>query len=202
VNPNGALTSYRFEFGTTPAYGSSTLVRILPSVNPPMVEVVEPGVFVTAGTTYHFRLVAWNSGGEVRSPDQTFTTVLSSYQQWIVNAFGSLTAAGSGPSDDSDGDSVPNLVEYAFGGNATAAGPLSGLPVFSFWESPESGITFPSIVYRPDPSRTEVTITPVASNNLNTWTTNGIVVTNLPDGSRRAVAQGIQHYMRLQITSP
>jgi hypothetical protein len=70
------------------------------------------------------------------------------------------------------------------------------------WESPQSGITFPSIVYRPDPSRTDVTLTPVASNDLVAWSTAGIVVMNQSDGSRRAVAQGFQRYMRLQITSP
>ena len=93
-------------------------------------------------------------------------------------------------------------MEYAFGGDATVSSRIEGLPVFSRWESPDSGITFPSLVYRPDASRTDVTITPQASNDLISWTTNGIVITTLPDGSRRAVAQGFQHYMRLQVTHP
>jgi hypothetical protein len=201
VNPNGASTSYYYEFGPTAAYGSITPTRSVPGVTA-AVDAFEPGVGVAAGASYHFRLVATNASGTVQSADQTFTVPQSGYQVWTVNAFGSLNAPGSGPSDDPDSDGLANLTEYAFGGNATVTGSPSGLPVFSLWESPDSGITFPSIVYRSDPSRTDVTLTPVASNDLAAWSNTGIVVINLPDGSRRAVAQGFQHFMRLQISAP
>jgi hypothetical protein len=201
VNPNGFSASYHYEFGPDAAYGSTTPVRTL-SAGTSEVDAFEAGVVVTPGTTYHFRLVASNVIGTSQSADQTFTVPLTAYQTWTVSAFGSLIAPGSGPLDDPDGDGLQNLVEYTFGGNAKESGLVSGTPEYSLWESPESGFTFPSIVYRPDPSRTDVTITPVASNDLMTWTTNGIATTNLPDGSRRAVAQGRQRFMRLQITSP
>jgi hypothetical protein len=201
VNPSGYSTTYHYEFGLTTAYGSSTPVRTLPA-GIFDVDAFEPGLTVSAGAAYHFRLVATNTGGAAESADQTFTVPQSGYQMWTVTAFGSLTAPGSGATDDPDGDRNVNLVEYAFGGNATTFESLPGLPVFSLWESTDSGLTFPSIVYHPDPSATEVTITPVASNDLMTWTTNGVVTTSLPDGSRRAVAQGRQRFMRLQITSP
>ena len=73
VNPKGAPTRYRFEYGPTTAYGSSTadsdagsvLTDVSSSAN---VAGLEPG------TTYHYRVVASNAGGVVRGADQTFTT--------------------------------------------------------------------------------------------------------------------------------
>jgi hypothetical protein len=73
VNPNGASTSYRFEYGPTTAYGSST----------PAVGAGSGTGAVTAGTTlsglspaatYHYRLVATSVGGTSTGADQTFTT--------------------------------------------------------------------------------------------------------------------------------
>lgn len=201
VAPNGYLTQYHYEFGPTISYGSNTPVRDIPA-GWLAVDAFEPGVTLTAGTTYHYRLVATNTAGTVQSGDQTFTTPQSAFQIWTVNAFGSLNAPGAGPQDDSDKDSLANLVEYAFGGDPKAAGMLSGLPVSTMWESQESGFTFPAMVYRPDATRTDVTLTAEASNDLQTWTTNGISITNLPDGSRRAVAQGFQHFMRVRVSVP
>jgi hypothetical protein len=73
VNPKGAPTSYRFEYGPTTAYGSSTadsdagsvLTDVSSSAN---VAGLEPG------TTYHYRAIASNAGGVVHGADQTFTT--------------------------------------------------------------------------------------------------------------------------------
>lgn len=93
-------------------------------------------------------------------------------------------------------------MEFAFAGSPFTGAMPAGLPRMEMWESPDSGLTFASIVYRPDAAATGITITPVASNNLTAWTTSGIVVINQPDGSRRAVAQGLQHFMRLEITAP
>ena len=201
VNPCGSVTSYYYDFGPTSSYGTSTPQRSLPA-GTAMVDAFEPGVGVTPGATYHFRLVATNAAGTAYGLDEVFTVPQSAYQMWTVAAFGSLAAPGSGPTDDPDFDGLQNLVEYTFGGSATVAGQPIGLPVMEMWTSPDSGIVFPSIVYRPDPTRTDITIIPVVSNNLTSWSTSGVVVMNLADGRRRAVAQGFQHFMRLQITSP
>ncbi len=76
VNPGGSQTSYRFEYGPTSAYGSST-----PFPEGSVGEGVQShAVWASAsglvpGSTYHYRVVAANELGTVYGPDQTFTTL-------------------------------------------------------------------------------------------------------------------------------
>ena len=78
VNPEGVDTTYRFEYGTTAAYGSS-----LPMPNgeagagTSTIEVQAHPQDLLAGTVYHYRVVAENSGGKGEGKDQTFTTQAS-----------------------------------------------------------------------------------------------------------------------------
>ncbi len=72
-----ALVNYRFEYGTTTAYGS---VEPIPDGVTPIatatVPVSQPIHNLKAGTTYHYRLVASSPGAtEVKGPDETFTTL-------------------------------------------------------------------------------------------------------------------------------
>jgi phosphodiesterase/alkaline phosphatase D-like protein len=77
VNPNGSVTTYRFEYGTTTAYGSST-----PNTNAgsgtSALGVNTSVTGLTSGTPYHYRLRATNSAGTAFGADQTFTTQSSS----------------------------------------------------------------------------------------------------------------------------
>ena len=73
VNPNGAATTYFFQWGTTPSYGAQTTTHSAGSGSSPV------AVHLTAsplrpGTTYHYRLVATNSSGNSAGADRTFTT--------------------------------------------------------------------------------------------------------------------------------
>ena len=76
VNPGGIQTSYRFEYGTTTAYGSST-----PFPDGSVGEGLESHAVwaaasgLASGTTYHYRVVASSELGTVYGPDQTFTTL-------------------------------------------------------------------------------------------------------------------------------
>ncbi len=76
VNPGGVQTTFRFEFGTTSAYGSS-----VPFPEGSVGEGLEShAVWAAAsglvpGSTYHYRVVATNELGTVYGPDQTFTTL-------------------------------------------------------------------------------------------------------------------------------
>ena len=75
VNPNGSATSYRFEWGTTAAYGNSTTLAGLGSgTSDQAVSQAISGL--TASTTYHYRVVAVRTAtGEVTpGADRTFTT--------------------------------------------------------------------------------------------------------------------------------
>jgi Calx-beta domain-containing protein len=73
VNPNGKATTYRFEWGPTTAYGSSTQVAGAGSGSSPVaVTAIISGL--TAGKTYHFRVVATSAAGTTFGGDQAFTT--------------------------------------------------------------------------------------------------------------------------------
>lgn len=72
-----ALVNYRFEYGTTTAYGQ---VAPIPDSYTPITSetltVSQPIQSLQAGTTYHYRLLASSPGGtEVAGPDETFTTL-------------------------------------------------------------------------------------------------------------------------------
>ncbi|MFI5054000.1 MAG: hypothetical protein ACHQDE_06525, partial [Acidimicrobiia bacterium] len=76
VNPNGASTTYWFQYGTTTSYGLQTGTRSAGSgTNGQPVSAHLSGL--TTGTTYHYRLVAQNSAGTTQGGDQTFTTSLA-----------------------------------------------------------------------------------------------------------------------------
>ncbi|MGH8103737.1 MAG: InlB B-repeat-containing protein, partial [bacterium] len=84
VKPNGASTTYYFEYGTTTAYGSQG-----PTQNAGSGYANVP---VTAGlsgllpnTTYHYRVVATNSNGTSTGQDRTFTTPSAPNQPPTVN---------------------------------------------------------------------------------------------------------------------
>jgi hypothetical protein len=74
LNPNGADTTYRFEYGTTAGYGSSTPDADAGSA---VGETAAPATVtgLLPSTEYHFRVVADNGvGGAVQGADATFTT--------------------------------------------------------------------------------------------------------------------------------
>ena len=102
VDPNGAETSYQFQYGTTTAYGATT----------PLVTVQGDGRrTVTAdlanlapATTYHYRLIARNAKGLTKGADRNFKT--------HVQPLGVTLAATPNPEP--------------FGATTTLAGQLTG----------------------------------------------------------------------------
>jgi hypothetical protein len=103
VNPHGAPTTYFFQYGTTPAYGSRT-----PDTSAGAGNAAVGAAAAIAGlgpnTKYHYRLVARNSVGTTVGGDRSFTTP--------KQPLGLALAA------------TPNPV--AFGAPSTLAGTLSG----------------------------------------------------------------------------
>jgi hypothetical protein len=73
VNPNGLATSWYFEYGTSTSYGKKTATK---SVGSGTANAQVSGALtgLSAGTTYHYRLVATNSAGAARGADGIFTT--------------------------------------------------------------------------------------------------------------------------------
>jgi phosphodiesterase/alkaline phosphatase D-like protein len=73
VNPNGAATSYRFEWGLTTGYGlGSTAVTLKAGTK--AVSVKATAASLEPGTTYHYRLDAFSGSGLVYGRDRTVKT--------------------------------------------------------------------------------------------------------------------------------
>ncbi len=85
VNPNGEQVSEcRLEYGTSTSYGSSAPCSPSPGSGSVAAAVSASLTGLTAGTTYHFRIVATNAGGTSEGSDETFTTQLpTTLQQQI-----------------------------------------------------------------------------------------------------------------------
>jgi hypothetical protein len=73
VNPNGLSTTVRFQYGSTTSYGSTTPIQTKSGNTTQNVAANISGL--AANTTYHFRIVATNSGGTRYGSDKTFTTL-------------------------------------------------------------------------------------------------------------------------------
>src|SRR3954453_677907 len=72
VTPRGSATSVRFDLGTSTSYGLQSASKDIGSgTDPVTVEIPVQGL--TAGTTYHFRVVATSDGGTVQGADATLT---------------------------------------------------------------------------------------------------------------------------------
>ncbi len=74
VNPNGQATTWHFEYGTTTSYGTQTPSHSAGS-GTKSVGVSLAISNLTAGTGYHFRLVAANASGTTYGADQSVTTI-------------------------------------------------------------------------------------------------------------------------------
>ncbi len=98
VNPEGTATTYRFEYGTTTAYGTNVPVPDASAGSGSAAVPVSEGVTgLLPNTIYHFRLSAHNSGSPVTSADRTFTTPASgpAPPSAVVSAPASVTSEGA-----------------------------------------------------------------------------------------------------------
>jgi sugar lactone lactonase YvrE len=73
VDPHGLSTSVHFQYGTTTSYGLTTAPQSKSGNTYQSVSANIRGL--AASTTYHFRMVATNSGGTRYGSDMTFTTL-------------------------------------------------------------------------------------------------------------------------------
>ena len=73
IDGNGSDTRYEFQWGTTTDYDNASDSTVLVTSSGPT-PVSVPAEGLTPGTTYHYRLVAWNLGGATVSSDGTFRT--------------------------------------------------------------------------------------------------------------------------------
>ena len=73
VNPNGQATTWYVEYGTSTSYGTKT-ANVSAGSGTANMAVSGSLTGLTAGTTYHYRVVATNASGTARGSDGIFTT--------------------------------------------------------------------------------------------------------------------------------
>lgn len=80
VNPNGATTTYHFEYGTSTTYGATTADQQIAADGTKSADYTAQNVSaavtgLSANTLYHFRIVGKNANGDATpGADMTFTT--------------------------------------------------------------------------------------------------------------------------------
>jgi sugar lactone lactonase YvrE/alpha-tubulin suppressor-like RCC1 family protein len=75
LDPQGSATTYRFEYGTTAAYGSSVPVPDASAGSGTAASEVSREISgLSANTTYHYRISATNAAGTSHGEDRTFRT--------------------------------------------------------------------------------------------------------------------------------
>jgi hypothetical protein len=73
INPNGSLTGFHVQWGSTTAYGQTGPPNIVPAPNA-VTNVSAWIVGLSPSTTYHYQVVATNNAGSGYSADMTLTT--------------------------------------------------------------------------------------------------------------------------------
>jgi hypothetical protein len=142
VNPVGVeLSSCRFEFGRTLAYGSSVpCAQGVGSIGKgsSLVPVEAPVAGLAGGTAYHFRLHARSASGNVYSEDGTFTTATTALVREVsaseVLAGRALLHAVVNP------EGLPAHYHFEYGVCA-AAGQCAGSPFNASVPAPDSEIS-------------------------------------------------------------
>jgi hypothetical protein len=94
LNPNGASTTYYFQYGLTSGYGTNTAPRSA-GAGVRGINVARTATGLVAGTVYHYRLVATNQFGTTVGADRAFTTTGHPPPGVLTGAAGRLSATGA-----------------------------------------------------------------------------------------------------------
>jgi hypothetical protein len=105
VNPIGLATTYHFEWGTTGSYGNNTTTTSAGSGTATLSESANI-TGLTAGITYHFRIVAGNSDGTSYGNDLTFVPGAASVTTTAASVITTTTATAGGNITTDGGSSV------------------------------------------------------------------------------------------------
>jgi hypothetical protein len=130
VYPNGADTSYWWEYGTTADYGQLTLATHIGAGTTP-VAVSDSLTGLSPATTYHYRLVAQNQYGTEYGYDFTLTTPASSASsptQGSTTTPTTTTTQSTTPTPTTTTTSNPPVTETGSGGSGTSTEP-AGTPL-------------------------------------------------------------------------
>lgn len=198
INPCASTATAALEYGTNSVYGTSLpIAEVLVGTEPVLVSVLITNL--QPGTVYHFRASASNAQGTTAGDDLTFTT-LGNYSSWTIEQFGTNASnpAIAGETADPDGNGIPNLAEYAFGGSDHAW-------VIGLIQSNRFSLSYSH------PARTDITYTAeCATNLLGVWLSGPEVLETIgivrnPDGTETVTVRCIdpllpQQYMRIRVS--
>jgi hypothetical protein len=122
VNPNeSTVKNCQFEYGTSMSYGSSVPCSPPPGSGNSPVAVSATVAGLTPGTTFHFRIVATNSGGSSDGSDQSFKTEPVPPVPTITNVSPNKGPATGGTSVTITGTSLTGAKEVKFGSTKAAS---------------------------------------------------------------------------------
>ncbi len=113
VNPQGQLTSYAFQYGTTTAYGQQTALTSAGSASADT-PVRADLAGLTAGTTYHYRVIATNADGTTVGADRTFRTTGTTPPPPTAPSATTGGAAANGAGATLSGSVTPNGVATSY----------------------------------------------------------------------------------------
>ncbi len=113
VNANGGSATVTFEYGLTEAYGTAITATQSPVTGTTDTAVSRVISGLTNGLTYHYRVVAVNSGGNTYGADMTFTTGVTPPTVFTNAASGvSTTTATLNGTVNANGSSTTITFEY------------------------------------------------------------------------------------------
>jgi len=127
VNPENSPAFYRFEYGTSESYGSSTGEGQAGSgfgevaVGPSTIGELKPG------TTYHYRLLVSNGSGTTVGEDETFTTLPATPPIVSTGAASGISEHAATLSATIDPQGLPSTYEFELGTSTSYGIPVFGL---------------------------------------------------------------------------
>ncbi len=144
INPNGAITTYYFEYGITSSYGFET-TKANSGSGTNGIPVTTNVTGLNSNTTYYYRIVATNSAGTIKGGQKSFTT--SSVAPTVFTTVATLvtsTSATLNGTVNPNGEATTYYFEYgtdtSYGSPTSSASAGSGTSAVSV-NAPISGLT-------------------------------------------------------------
>ena len=124
VNPNGAETHSYFEYGTNTAYGNEGALSDVGSGSSAI--PLQNGIgSLTPNTAYHYRIVAYNSGGTSYGGDTIFTTAAGQTPPAVATLAASSVTASSAVLNLSANPNGASSTVYFLWGATTSYGNIT-----------------------------------------------------------------------------
>jgi len=130
VDPNGADTHAYFQYGTTTSYGNTTaLADVGSSTNQQLFQSIVSSV--NLNTTYHYRIVAYNSAGTSYGADAAFTTLPLPPSVTTEAATGIQGAGNATLNASANPNGASTTVYFQYGLNTNYGSTTSGVNIGS-----------------------------------------------------------------------